>query len=101
MKKKGLTKYQKTMGADSVAPSGLVCKVIVKRCTGCGTCVLACAYGAIQMRATRSGSKATVDQSLCRGNGLCSSLCATGAIVLRDSPDEEIFRQIDIALGPV
>ena len=98
MKKKGLTKYQKTMSADSVEASALVCDVIEKMCIGCGTCVLACAYGAVRLRATRSGSKATVDQSLCRGDGLCSSLCATGAIVLRDSPDEEIFRQIDIAL---
>ena len=94
MKKKSPIKSQKT-----VAASGLVCDLIEQRCIGCGTCVLVCAYGARRLRATKNGPKATVDQSLCKGDGLCSSLCATGAIVIVDSPDEEIFRQIDIALG--
>ncbi len=86
------------MCADSVRASGLVCHVIKKRCLGCGTCVLVCAYGAVQLRATRNGNRAAVDPKLCKGDGLCSSLCATGAIVIRDFPDEEIIRQIDSAL---
>ncbi|MBI4633816.1 MAG: 4Fe-4S binding protein [Deltaproteobacteria bacterium] len=101
MKKKGPTKDQKTPSADSAVASGAVCSVIAKRCRGCGTCVSVCTYGAVRLRTTRSGNKAIVDQSLCKGDGLCCSLCATGAIVLRDSPDEEIIRQIDVALGLV
>ncbi len=87
------------MSADSVAASRAVCSVIKKRCIGCGTCVSVCTYGAVQLTATRSGSKAIVDISLCKGDGLCCSLCATGAIVLRAFSDRDIFRKIDSALG--
>lgn len=87
------------MSADSSGASGPACEVIEERCIGCGTCVLVCAYGAVRLRDTEEGSKATLDPGLCKGDGLCSSLCATGAIALRDSPNEEIFRQIDAAPG--
>lgn len=87
------------MSAQSIAASGFAGEVVESRCIGCGTCVAACAYGAVRLRETPDGSKATVQPSLCRGDGLCSSLCATGAIVLRDPSDQEIFRQIDVALG--
>jgi heterodisulfide reductase subunit A len=87
------------MGADSIEASGPAGEVIEARCIGCGTCVAACTYGAVRLRETEEGSKAVVDPSLCKGDGLCSSLCATGAIAPPDSPDEEVFRQIDAALG--
>ncbi len=72
--------------------------VIEERCIGCGTCAAACSYGAIRLRETPDGSKATLDPELCQGDGLCSSLCVTGAIALRDPSDAELLRQID-ALG--
>lgn len=86
------------MSDDPVAALGPRDGVIEARCVGCGTCVLACAYGAVRLRDTEEGTKAAVDPSLCQGDGLCSSLCATGAIAMRNFPNEEIFRQIDAAL---
>lgn len=86
------------MGEGPMAAPPAAGTVIEARCIGCGTCVLACAYGAVRLRVTVDGAKAAVDPALCRGDGLCSSLCATGAVVLRGFADEDIRRQIDAAL---
>jgi dihydroorotate dehydrogenase subfamily 1 len=46
------------------------------KCTGCGNCYMACAYGAIQM-----GERyAEFIPEKCEGCGLCSSVCSKGAI---------------------
>lgn len=87
------------MRPGPVSTSAVASTVVEEKCIGCGTCVLACAYGAVTLRKARGGSKAAVDPDLCRGDGLCSSLCATGAIALRNPPTEEILRQIDAAFG--
>lgn len=87
------------MSTEKVPSSGPSCAVIEERCTGCGTCVSVCSYGAIGLSETQRGAKAAVDPALCRGDGLCSSLCATGAIEFPDLSRGEIFRQIDDATG--
>lgn len=87
------------MNPSPSGAAGRTGQVVEAKCIGCGTCVLACAYGALRLRKTKNGRKASVDLSLCQGDGLCSSLCATGAVILRDSPDEEIVRQIDAAFA--
>jgi heterodisulfide reductase subunit A len=82
---------------DTVTASGSVCEVDEKRCMGCGQCVTACTYGAIELRKTRQGDKAVVNPVLCKGDGLCTSKCPTGAIQLKHFTDEEILAQIDAA----
>jgi heterodisulfide reductase subunit A len=97
---------------DIVTVSGSVCDVNEKRCIGCGACIEACAYAAIEFRETRQGKKAVVNPVLCKGDGLCNSKCPTGAIFLKHFtdeelvsqvdaavPEEEIIRQIDVAVG--
>jgi heterodisulfide reductase subunit A len=64
---------------------------------GCGQCVAACAYGAIELRETRQGDKAVVNPVLCKGDGLCCVKCPTGAIQLKHFTDEGILAQIDAA----
>ena len=83
---------------DTVVASGSVCDVNEKMCMGCGACVTACTYGAVEFRETQRGKKATVIPVLCKGCGLCNSKCPTGAISLKHYTDEEIFSQI-IAAG--
>lgn len=56
-----------------VAPS-----VDDSRCTGCGECEAACAYGAITV-----DGFARVDPGSCIGCGLCASVCPTKAISQR------------------
>jgi heterodisulfide reductase subunit A len=80
---------------DTVTVSGSVCEVDEKKCVGCGACISACSYGAIEFRETRHGKKAAVNPVLCKGDGLCNAKCPTGAIQLKHFTDEEIWAQID------
>jgi heterodisulfide reductase subunit A len=82
---------------DTVTASGSVCVVDEKRCIGCGACASACAYGAIELKGTKQGKKATIIPVLCKGDGLCNSKCPTGAISLKHYTDEELLSQIDAA----
>ena len=80
---------------DVVKVSGSVCVVDEKRCIGCGACMSACSYNAIELRTTKQGKKAVVNPVICKGDGLCNSKCPTGAIVLKHFTDKEIEAQID------
>ena len=82
---------------DTVTVSGSVCEVDEKKCMGCGACISACTYGAIEFRETRQGKKAVVNPVLCKGDGLCNAKCPTGAIFLKHFTDEDLLSQIDAA----
>jgi heterodisulfide reductase subunit A len=82
---------------DTIIASGSVCEVDDKRCIGCGQCVSACTYGAIELREIRQGKKAVVNPFLCKGDGLCNATCPTAAIQLKHFTDEELLAQIDAA----
>jgi heterodisulfide reductase subunit A len=66
---------------------------------GCGACISACAYGAIEFRKTKHGPKAVVNPVLCKGDGLCNAKCPTGAIYLKHFTDDDLLYQIDAAAG--
>jgi len=83
---------------DIVTVSGSVCEVDERKCIGCGACISACMYGAIEFRETRQGKKAVVNPVLCKGDGLCNAKCPTGAIFLKHFTDEELLSQIDAAV---
>jgi heterodisulfide reductase subunit A len=82
---------------DIVTVSGAVCDVDERKCIGCGACLSACSYGAIEFRKTKQGEKAVVNPVLCKGDGLCNAKCPTGAIFLKHFTDEELLSQIDAA----
>jgi len=86
---------------DIVTVSGSVCEVEEKKCMGCGACISACTYNAIEFRKTRQGKKAVVNPVLCKGDGLCNARCPTGAIFLKHFTDEDLLSQIDAAVGDV
>lgn len=83
---------------DIVIASGSVCEVDERKCMGCGACISACTYGAIEFRETRQGKKAVVNPVICKGDGLCNAKCPTGAIQLKHYTDEELLSQIDAAV---
>jgi heterodisulfide reductase subunit A len=83
---------------DTVIASGSVCDVDEAKCIGCGACVTACTYGAIELKESKQGSKAVVIPVLCKGCGLCNSKCPSGAIQLKHFTDEELLTQIDAAV---
>lgn len=82
---------------ELVTVSGAVCEVTEKKCMGCGACIEACTYGAIEFRETKQGKKAVVNPVICKGDGLCNAKCPTGAIYLKHFTDGEILSQIDAA----
>ena len=86
---------------DTVIASGSVCEVIEKKCMGCGACVEACTYGALELYETRQGKKVKINPILCKGDGLCNTKCPTGAIQLKHYDDEQLIAQIDAAVGDV
>ena len=86
------------LSSDTVTASGSICEVDEKKCMGCGACITACAYGAIEFRETKQGKKAVVNPVICKGDGLCNSMCPTGAIRLKHFTDEELYSQIDAAI---
>jgi len=83
---------------DTVVASGSVCKVDEKKCIGCGACVKACTYAAIELKKSKQSSKAVVNPVLCKGCGLCNAKCPTAAIQLKHFTDEELLSQIDAAI---
>ena len=83
---------------DIVVASGSVCQVKENKCIGCAACVEACAYGALELRDSKQGKKATINPVLCKGDGLCNSKCPTGAIQLKHYTDEELLSEIDAAI---
>jgi len=83
---------------DIVTVSGSVCGVDQKKCIGCGACISACTYGAIEFQETKQGKKALVNPVLCKGCGLCNTKCPTAAISLKHFTNEEFWSQIDSAL---
>jgi heterodisulfide reductase subunit A2 len=83
---------------DIVVASGSVCVVNEKSCMGCGACVSACTYGALELQNTKQGPKVVVNPVLCKGDGLCNSKCPTGAISLKHYTDEELLSEIDVMI---
>ena len=71
-------------------------------CRGCGICVEACPYKAIELKEVdRFGQKilvANVNEALCKGCGSCSAACLNGAIGHLGFTDGQILAMI-MALG--
>ena len=86
---------------DVIRVSGAVCVVDESRCIGCGACVEACEYGAVQLRTVKKRKKAVVNPVLCKGDGLCNAVCPTGAISLKHFTNDQLESQIEAAFRPL
>ncbi len=82
---------------ERVTVSGSVCEINEKKCIGCGACIDACIYGAIDYVKVKGAQKALVNPVICKGDGLCNVICPTGAIELKHFTNEEINSQIEAA----
>jgi heterodisulfide reductase subunit A len=85
------------LSRDVVVASGSVCEVDENKCVSCGACITACSYGAIEFYETPEGRRARVNPVLCKGDGLCNTKCPTAAIQLKHFTDEELLSEIDAA----
>jgi heterodisulfide reductase subunit A len=68
-----------------------VAEVDRDKCSGCGECILACPYNAIE----RVEGKAQVNVALCKGCGTCVGACLAKAITGHHFTDQELIAQIE------
>jgi heterodisulfide reductase subunit A len=80
-------------GTIALDPS--VAMVNLQRCAGCGLCVNACPYSAIELKE----SVASVNTYLCKGCGTCASTCRDKAITLIHFDDQQIVNEMIGALA--
>jgi heterodisulfide reductase subunit A len=78
-----------SQGEVEVEP--VTAEVIPERCSGCGECVLSCAYNAIALE----DGKAVVNSALCKGCGTCAGTCLAKAIVLHHFTNEELVAEVE------
>ncbi|KYK34963.1 MAG: hypothetical protein AYK22_04365 [Thermoplasmatales archaeon SG8-52-3] len=72
---------------------GIVSEVIEDKCRGCGTCVEACAYSAIDLIPySKDTAKmvASVNRALCKGCGSCAAACLNSAIEQKGYDSKQI-----------
>jgi heterodisulfide reductase subunit A len=75
-------------GIIALDPS--IAEVITSQCAGCGQCVAACPYKAIEL--DKGVSK--VNGYLCKGCGTCAAACTNKAITLIHYDDRELVAEI-------
>lgn len=63
--------------------SGVKARVVSDQCSGCGTCVDLCQFGAITT--DQGGKQALINSLACEGCGVCAHFCPEQAIVLEEN----------------
>jgi len=81
------------LASGTITTEGIKSEVIKTRCTGCGLCVEACQYKALEIDPKDNVAK--VNAALCKGCGLCAATCRCGAITLKGFTEEEILAEVN------
>lgn len=64
---------------------------------GCGVCITACPYEAID----RERNRVRVDQFTCEGCGACVSACPTSSLTFTEPSDAELYARLQALLAPL
>jgi heterodisulfide reductase subunit A2 len=75
-------------GVASLDPQ--VAIVHAEACDGCGECVAACPFSAIEMHGTDGQRVASIVAAGCKGCGACTPVCPTNAIDLQGYTDTQV-----------
>jgi heterodisulfide reductase subunit A2 len=78
-----------------------IAEVAASRCAGCGQCLEACPYGAIELEVInpKTGKKiAKVNEYLCKGCGTCAAACPNKAMTLIHFTDQQLVNEMIGAL---
>ena len=84
---------------ETIALDGLVAQVNPEVCVGCGECLAACPFQAMELVGDEKKQKARVITAACKGCGVCAGACPTGAVIPAAYTDDMILAQIDEALA--
>jgi len=79
-------------GKVTLEPS--IAEVDVQLCTGCGECVVACPYSALEL----VEGHVEVDETACKGCGICAGHCRSKAITVLHFTDEQLLAEMQGAL---
>jgi heterodisulfide reductase subunit A len=82
------------MDQGMIALDPSIAEVNIQRCAGCGQCVAACPYKAIEL----VNNVAQVNGYLCKGCGTCAAACQNKAMTLIHFDDRELVAEIIGAL---
>jgi len=83
------------MAKGYVQAEAITSVVDENKCTGCGTCIQVCPYGAI--RKNEKGF-AEVIVAACKGCGCCGATCPEGAITMTNYTDAQLLAEAKAAL---
>ena len=88
---------------DSLESNPQISQVDISKCSGCGTCISICPYGALSLveknlrensvKVTRTVCE--VNSVLCQGCGACAAACRCGALDLLGYTDSSIMKEVD------
>lgn len=87
------SKVLSLLAHDKVEKSPIVVRIDEDKCTGCGNCVEACNYDALQL--LQNQKLVAVDEMLCKGCGYCIPECPEDAIEQKNLSDLQIYNMID------
>ncbi|WP_455393105.1 FAD-dependent oxidoreductase [[Eubacterium] cellulosolvens] len=89
---------------DQMESEGIVSYVDESTCRGCGYCVEACPYNAIELKEVNQFGHvvqvAHVNEILCKGCGSCAAACLSGSIQQKKFEDRQIMTMIESFLSP-
>jgi len=87
------------LAKDQITVEGVVSHVNEVMCRGCGKCVEACPFGAVNLVEREDGKTvARVQEALCKGCGACAVVCPTGAATVFHFEDAEVLTMVEAAL---
>ena len=87
------------LSKEQLTVEGAVSHVNEIMCRGCGKCVEACPFNAIELVEKEDDkSAAYVQEALCKGCGSCAVACPTGAASIFHFDDQEVLAMVEAAL---
>jgi len=86
------------LSSDVIEKESITAKHDEEICTGCGTCIATCPYGAYTLIEKEDGTvKSSLKEILCEGCGACAVACPAGAISIKHYTDDQIKAMIETA----
>jgi heterodisulfide reductase subunit A-like polyferredoxin len=84
---------------SEIRAKNIVSQVDQDRCRGCGHCLEACPFAAIEMVGdTIENRKSSIIEMHCQGCGTCLSVCPTGAVDTIYKTEKQIEELIEVML---